>query len=834
MQYIIINGENMNSMKIVPILLLAVGTAYASEAPKSAFKSSINTKTINDVDENGQTHAIRCAIKNNSITLKALIQAGADLTIRDTTKQTALTHALNANNPITVDMILANCKSEPIEHYYLAYLRNGAAPEAQKRFDAIGAVFMKHYAQALAKHSISMKIETLKKIADLLVMRKCPQGLDRVKFDAQIKQLVTATVQRIKASTTSNKSPQQPITKAEQTSEEYNQQKALVDSKFKDANVDSLAEFYAICQANNAQGGTTNKPLYYYTMVAMMKRCMQMLADDTCIDSGSLKKIADLTSKIECPENANRSEFNALKQHVVTSTLQLIKKASNNNQPPLRQDPVKSEEKRSADANTSSDSDTESEGPEDCFEYEESLPFLEQMKEEERKEYLQGKSATKSLEFGATPLMHAANDGDLRLLKTILSKNKKMLYKKDSVGRNALFYATSGNHADAARLLIENGITVEDKDEDNETCLMLAAKYGYAKIVQMLLENKAKINAQDKDGDTPLMHAITWNYAEIVKILLQYNPDLTIQNKRKMDALGLAVYASDDGILMRHTKNQPLKEILNLNNKIIWMLEKRSDGFTEEINAQKIKKTNKRDRIKRTEEKRKMLAEDKAAQQIRANEKEAKERIEKEERAKKEALLFKERKLARERQEKDKEKHAHAVLAPMAKQFRNNKLTSAKKELLFAWKQVALKKREQEQIKQKNEIRTMLIEDQAAQILRAQEKKQKGERGKMQIEDQAAQALRTQEKEAALVAQFRNISFAVPSLAARENRKQKDTIATQGKNIEQTESLLFEPLNAQNYYSSNQLSQGVSGQNSLFQTEFAAPEKQNKNAIDKP
>jgi len=50
------------------------------------------------------------------------------------------------------------------------------------------------------------------------------------------------------------------------------------------------------------------------------------------------------------------------------------------------------------------------------------------------------------------------------------------------------------------KLLIENGVNINEKDDNNKTALFYATKYGQVEIVKLLIENGANINEKDNDG----------------------------------------------------------------------------------------------------------------------------------------------------------------------------------------------------------------------------------------------------------------------------------------------------------------------------------------------
>lgn len=71
-------------------------------------------------------------------------------------------------------------------------------------------------------------------------------------------------------------------------------------------------------------------------------------------------------------------------------------------------------------------------------------------------------------------------------------------------GLTALMWATSKNHKDMVKLLIEHGANINAKDDFGWTALMKAAWEDYIDIVKLLLNHSADINTNNKDGKTAI------------------------------------------------------------------------------------------------------------------------------------------------------------------------------------------------------------------------------------------------------------------------------------------------------------------------------------------
>lgn len=420
-----------------------------------------------------------------------------------------------------------------------------------------------------------------------------------------------------------------------------------------------------------------------------------------------LKAFADRIASMSNPSSKHSdTEFKKAKQEALSTLLNTIKRmtpastASTLNSQQSRTTSTSSVSSSTATSRTpsskqydttkeqkvNSEDDTESEHEDDeGFIYEENRPFRKKLSEGERARLFEGQPLTRKLRFNETPLMLAANQGDIPLMEKILSMDKKSIHVKDNIGRTALFYAISANHAQAVSLLLKESAQVNAKDNDHETALMLAIKYGYTKIIEILLQKKANINAQDKTGQTPLLHAINANDPAVVKLILQYNPNLDLGTDVYSSVLDAAYYAYKDRALARHSEKQTDKEIKQLNEEIIAMLENHICGLQDLVTQQEQKKQKKQDKKIQKKEALRKHNEQVKAQQIIQNAAEEKARAEQETKRKVENQAFKVRQQAREKQkqaEKKKqremkqaqEQKLEAELNPKADNFYNSKL----------------------------------------------------------------------------------------------------------------------------------------------------------------
>ena len=100
-----------------------------------------------------------------------------------------------------------------------------------------------------------------------------------------------------------------------------------------------------------------------------------------------------------------------------------------------------------------------------------------------------------------------------------------ILFRAKIDGFDALFASVEKNRFDCVKVILENGVDVNEKtDTNNEiiaesTPLHLAAYYGRYESAKVLLEFGADTNARDVNNMTPLHLAVMRNHVKIVELM---------------------------------------------------------------------------------------------------------------------------------------------------------------------------------------------------------------------------------------------------------------------------------------------------------------------------
>ncbi len=145
---------------------------------------------------------------------------------------------------------------------------------------------------------------------------------------------------------------------------------------------------------------------------------------------------------------------------------------------------------------------------------------------------------------GSTVLMLACSRGRLELVTMFLEKNADV-HAKDDDGYTALMAVCSGKTLDTdgteddyleiTRLLIAQGVNVNETENKGETALHKATFFHFGACIELLFQHGADLNIQSYDGSTPMMNAISDEEIprclQTVKLLVAEGADITLQDR---------------------------------------------------------------------------------------------------------------------------------------------------------------------------------------------------------------------------------------------------------------------------------------------------------------
>lgn len=144
---------------------------------------------------------------------------------------------------------------------------------------------------------------------------------------------------------------------------------------------------------------------------------------------------------------------------------------------------------------------------------------------------------------GFTMLHYACQFGQLETVKLLLQRDRSSINKASDVGETPLMMAARNSNLVIVKLLLEAGAAADCANVKGLTALHLAAANGNVFMGRALLEAGADINAKLREGHTPLMYAIARRKSEFAEMLILEGADVNATDNDQCSALSYAIDA---------------------------------------------------------------------------------------------------------------------------------------------------------------------------------------------------------------------------------------------------------------------------------------------------
>lgn len=143
-------------------------------------------------------------------------------------------------------------------------------------------------------------------------------------------------------------------------------------------------------------------------------------------------------------------------------------------------------------------------------------------------------------------LYEAVANGDLVLVKDLLTKNPELLNEKNDDELTPLNLACERGQAGVTDFLLKQGADPYLGDRENSQPIHLAAVCGSIECMDLLLDHGIDIDLQDDFGMTPLLFAASRRQVVMSDYLIKKGADIDLQSNIGWTAIHLAIVTRND------------------------------------------------------------------------------------------------------------------------------------------------------------------------------------------------------------------------------------------------------------------------------------------------
>lgn len=147
-----------------------------------------------------------------------------------------------------------------------------------------------------------------------------------------------------------------------------------------------------------------------------------------------------------------------------------------------------------------------------------------------------------------TPLHHAAQKGNLKLVKFLLIKGAK-IDSRDYMGMTPLHHATINGHISVVNYLLSKHANVHARDIYFTSLLHFSSFYGHKDLAEIFLDRGLNVNSRDFMFSTPLYLACCSGHLTVVVFLLSRDANVNSQNIFLLTPLHAAAVEGTDSFI---------------------------------------------------------------------------------------------------------------------------------------------------------------------------------------------------------------------------------------------------------------------------------------------
>jgi ankyrin repeat protein len=160
-----------------------------------------------------------------------------------------------------------------------------------------------------------------------------------------------------------------------------------------------------------------------------------------------------------------------------------------------------------------------------------------------------GARVNASNEWGNTPVMLAAQQGQVDVVRTLLRAGASADGRGGAM--TPLAAAALGGHTEVVKLLLANGAQTDTSTETGEPALVQAVRMNRLAVAAALLDAGASLKVKNRQGDGLCMVAITENFPDMLALLLKHGSNPSTPDRDGLTPLYWADYLKRDVLVQQ-------------------------------------------------------------------------------------------------------------------------------------------------------------------------------------------------------------------------------------------------------------------------------------------